>query len=123
MDGGTSLVEGDIWGKVECKGTGGEKDHFGMVEDGGGGESGEKGVWSMRGARGRGGIWFGFSGGYRIRRDGRLVRGDRGRATWEEDVGRVEEEVGIGWKEDPFVIVEDEGNGRGFGDKGKSMLV
>ena len=98
MGGGTSLVEGDVGDKLGCKGTRGEKDQLGVVEDvdivgdrekrefGRYGEFGRKGgIWFV------GHIWFGAVGC-----EG---EGTEEGATGEKGVGSVEEGVDRGRKE------------------------
>ena len=75
----------------------------------------------MREVRGRRGIWFEVRGGYMVRGCGVRERGQRKGLLGRMVLGvcrrggqRSEEE-----KEDSFVVVEDEGNGGGFGDRGR----
>ena len=54
----------------------------------------EKGVWWMRGVRGRGGFWFRVREGYRIRRGGGEREGTEEGTTGDEDAGSGEEGAG-----------------------------
>ena len=89
-------MEGNVWDKVVCKGTGGEKERSGVDEDegNGGGAEREGSLMDERSSGRDEGSGSGFMGDIGLGEVGAEREETEEGATVEEDTGCVEEEAG-----------------------------